>query len=60
MRFREMRFREIREIKNEKITNSQTTNTFTNEFDPDARINPTQNNTPTTTYYDVDKRIVIK
>jgi hypothetical protein len=55
-----MRFREIREIKNEKITNCQTTNTFTNGFDPDARINPTQNNTPTTTYYDVDKCIVIK
>jgi bisphosphoglycerate-dependent phosphoglycerate mutase len=47
-------------LKNEKITNRQTTNTFTNGFDPDARINPTQNNTPTTTYYDVDKRIVIK
>lgn len=45
---------------NETHTERMTTNTFTNGFDPDARIKPTQNNTPTTTYYDVDKRIVIK
>jgi hypothetical protein len=57
-----MRFREIREIKNEKITNHQTTNTFTNGFDPDARIKPKTNTATTNTniYYDVDKRIIIK
>ena len=56
-----MRFREINEIKNERISNQVTKNPM-NGFNPDMRIKPTTNvaTDHSTTYYDVDKRIIIK